>query len=318
MLFVPLEVSLVIDQTGTVVPKTGAASLSGTVDCSKPASVSLDGSLRQRSGRGSITGLFFTTLQCDGATVWRAMVTSDSGPFAGGPADVSVNAFAFTFDEFVSAEASATVRLQGTRTTSGVCPRTGNDGFEAGAVDSNVIPCWTVTDLGSGSWCNQSGTVPPQGPCSGSVATVAVPPEGLQAAMTNQSGPGSHLLYRCGVLRSGSISFQLYLNNLAGIFTSPPTLDPNAFPNQQFRADLVAAAAASADPFTVAPGDVLLNLYQTQPGDPPVSGYLQVSDDASSLVGQEVCLRFAEVDDLGNFDAGVDDVRIDLRTVRTH
>src|SRR5207244_9859951 len=119
----------------------------------------------------------------------------------------------------------------------------------------------TFTELSEGNRCNRCRTVPRQGPCSGSVATVAGPPEGLQAAMTNQSGPGSHLLYRCGVLRSGSISFQLYLNNLAGIFTSPPTLDPNAFPNQQFRADLVAGAAASADPFTVAPGDVVLNLY---------------------------------------------------------
>ncbi len=100
--------------------------------------------------------------------------------------------------------------------------------------------------------------------------------------------------------------------------SSPPTLDSNSFPNQQFRANLVVVSAISTDAFTVAPVDVLLNIYQTRPGDPPVSGYLHVPVDASPFVGQQVCLRFAEVDDLGLFHAGVDDVKIDLRTLRAH
>ncbi len=131
--------------------------------------------------------------------------------------------------------------------------------------------------------------------------------------MTNQGGPGSHVLYRCGILRSGTVSFELYLNNEAGAFSSPPTLDPNAGPNQQFRADLVSAAAMAANPFTVAPADVLLNLYQTKPGDPPVSGYNTIAGDASAFVRKDVCLRFAEVDNLLFFHAGVDAVSISLR-----
>jgi hypothetical protein len=316
--FVPLDVSLSIDETGTVVPTTGVASISGTASCTKPAFVDLQGSLRQRAGRASITGFFSTTLQCDGVTAWSATVTSDSGPFAGGHADVSVNAFASTFDEFASAEASATVRLQGTRTTttSGACPRTGNDGFEAGAVNSNEIPCWTVADIGTGSWCNQAGTAPPLGPCTGGIAVVPPPPEGAQAAMAAQLGAGAHLLYRCGTLRGGSIGFQLYLNNQAGVFIGAPTLDPFAEPNQQFRVDLVRATALDADPFTVDPADVLMNLYQTEPGDAPESGYQQVTADAGAYVGQSVCLRFAEVDNQFYFNVGIDDVALEMRQQR--
>ncbi|HZA52024.1 MAG TPA: hypothetical protein VE549_14865, partial [Myxococcaceae bacterium] len=104
------------------------------------------------------------------------------------------------------------------------------------------------------------------------------------------------------------------IDNRAGVFASPPTLDPNAVPNQQFRADLVSASAIAADPFTVAPADVLLNMYQTQPGDPNVSGYRQVSVDTSAFTGRDVCIRFAEVDSLFYFHAGIDAVSIDLRT----
>ena len=195
------------------------------------------------------------------------------------------------------------------------CPLDGNDGFEAGLVDTNDIPCWTVADQagGSGSWCNQTGTLPPQGICSGSITPVAAPPELSQAAMTNQSEPGSYVLYRCGVLASGPISFQLYINNENVDFFSPPTLDYTVSPNQQFRADLVTAAGIAADVFTVVPADVLLNLYQTLPGDPPVSGYSLVAADASAFVGQEACLRFAQVGNQLSFHAGVDDVNIDLQ-----
>ena len=72
----------------------------------------------------------------------------------------------------------------------------------------------------------------------------------------------------------------------------------------------------AADPFTTASGDVLVNVYQSQPGDPVESGYTTVGADAGAYVGQEVCLRVAEVDNLFFLNAGVDDVRISLR--RSH
>jgi uncharacterized repeat protein (TIGR01451 family) len=309
----PLEVNLSIDPLGAVVAKTGVTTISGTVTCSKPASVDLYGGLRQRAGRVIIQGDFSDFLGCDGETPWSATVVGENGLYKAGPADVSLSAFAFAGGEFAFAEASAGVRLRGSPPLK-VCPRGGNDDFEAGVVNQNVIPCWTVADQegGAGSWCNQTGTMPPQGPCAGSSTSVAAPPEGLQATMTNQSGPGSHVLYRCGVLQSRRISFELYINNEASVFFNPSSLDYGVFPNQQFRADLVTAAGIAADPFTVAPADILLNIYQTVPGDPPVAGYTTVTADVSPYRRQTVCLRFAEVENQWFFHAGVDDVSIDL------
>jgi hypothetical protein len=190
------------------------------------------------------------------------------------------------------------------------CPGGGNDGFEVGTVSTNLIPCWTVVDQagGFGSWCIQTGTSVPQGTCAGSSTSVAAPPAGLQAAMTNQSGPGSHVLYRCDTLSTGSVSFELYLKNENGAFYSPPTLDYTFSPNQQFRADLVTPSGIAANPFTVAPGDILANLYQTLPGNPAVSGYA-TKTGMTGLIGQTVCLRFAVVDNQYYFHAGVDNVQ---------
>ncbi len=191
------------------------------------------------------------------------------------------------------------------------CPAGGNDGFEAGIVDTNEIPCWTVVERGHGSWCNQTGTVPPLGDCAavGSGAVVPPPPEGSQAAMT-EGGTGGHLLYRCGIATSDTLTFQLYVKNGAGSFYSPDSLDhAGGFPNQQFRADLVTEAGMVADPFTLAPADVLLNLYRTLPGHPTESGYSLVAADIGDFVGQTVCLRFAEVDNQLYLNVGVDDVQ---------
>jgi len=311
----PLEISLSIDPAGAVVAKTGVVTIGGIVTCSKAAFVDLHGELRQRAGRLIVRGYFSSSLVCAGQVPWSATVVGDNGLYKAGAADVSVSAVAFVDDEFALTEATATVQLKGSRPPK-LCPGGGNDGFEAGIVDTNVIPCWTVVDQSGswGSWCNQTGTLPPQGACAGSSTSVAAPPEGSQAAMTNQSGPGSHMLYRCGVLRSGPISFELYVNNEYGAFFNPGSLDYGVWPNQQFRADLVTAAGIAADPFTTSPEDVLLNIYQTLPGDPPVSGYTTVIADAGAYVGQPVCLRLAEVENQWFFHAGVDDVNIDLRS----
>jgi hypothetical protein len=311
---IPLEIDLSIDPVGAVVASKGVATIGGSVTCSGPASVELYGEIQQRAGRLIVSGSFSDYLWCDGEASWSATVVGENGLFKAGKAEVSVNAFAYSDSGFASDDASAAVQLKGSRPPT-LCPRGGNDGFEAGVVDTNVIPCWTVVDQGGwGSWCNQTGTTPPQGDCSGSLVEVDAPPEGVQAAMTNQPGSGSHVLYRCGVLASEVVSFELYINNENWDFANPPSLDYSVYPNQQVRADLVTEVGIATDPFTVAPADILLNIYQTQPGDPLVSGYATVTVDASEYVGQRVCLRFAEVDNQFFQHAGVDNVNINLRT----
>ena len=194
------------------------------------------------------------------------------------------------------------------------CPA-GNDGFEQGTVGSTNIPCWTVASnlfvlpFQSGGWCTQSGTEAPEGDCAGLglvTLTVASPPQGLQAGMTNQGAPGTLVLYRCQVLASSQIEFQLYLRNTHDAYVTVPILD--YWSSQQFRADLVTKSGMETDPYTTGSADILMNLYQTQPGDPLESGYGLVTGNASEFVGQEVCLRFATSIFYNILYIGIDDV----------
>ncbi len=186
-----------------------------------------------------------------------------------------------------------------------------NGGFESG------LTGWTRADQigGDGSFIVQSG---PISPVNG--LTVPAPPEGTNAAMTDAEGPGSHVLYQdflvpAGVL-GGTLRFDRYVNNLAETFFSPDTLDFTSVNNQQARVDIL---LPTADPFSVAPGDVLRNLFVTMPGDPPVSGYSTVTADISSLLadhaGQTLRLRFAEVDNHLFLNYGVDRVSINTAGV---
>lgn len=181
-----------------------------------------------------------------------------------------------------------------------------NGGFESGFTD------WTTADqLGSdGTFFVQSGTESPV-----NAFPVLAPPEGVQAAMTDAQAGGSHILYQDFTVPvdvvSGSISFALYINNGADFF-SPTTLDwATAVLNQQVRVDILTTAA---DPFSVEAADILQNLYQSNPGDPAVSGYTTITTDISALLqglqGQTVRLRFVEVDNVSFLNLGVDQVSL--------
>lgn len=183
-----------------------------------------------------------------------------------------------------------------------------NGGFESG------FSGWTRTDqAGSdGTFSLQTGT---QSPIN--MFTVAAPPEGTTAAMTDALGPGSHILYQDFLVpMSISVpyvaSFYLYFNNTAPDFFTADHLDfatPDL--NQQARVDIL---TTSADPFSVAAGDVLQNLYQSRPGFPLVSGYTQVFSDVTALLqahaGDTLRIRFAEVDNVLTFNLGVDGVSV--------
>ena len=184
-----------------------------------------------------------------------------------------------------------------------------NGGFESG------FTSWVrANQLGSeGTFSLQSGTV---SPVNGN--SVPSPPGGLNAAMTDAFGPGSHVLYQDFLVpaEGALLSFSLFIGNRADRFATPATLDfSTPTLNQQARVDIL---RAGPDPFTVAAADILLNLYRTQVGDPLVSGYNTLNFDLTSLfsanVGQTLRLRFAETDNLSAFQFGVDNVQLETAT----
>jgi hypothetical protein len=180
-----------------------------------------------------------------------------------------------------------------------------NGGFESG------FSGWTVANsTGSdGTFFLQSGTMSPT-----SGFPVPAPPGGTTAAMTDSLGPGGHVLYQdfVALAQSGILNFDLFVGNRADRFAAPATLDwTTPALNQQARIDIL---RAGTDPFSVAPADVLLTLYQTQPGGPLVFGYTSFTFDVSALLaanaGQMLRLRFTEIDNIANFQLGVDNVSL--------
>lgn len=186
-----------------------------------------------------------------------------------------------------------------------------NGGFELnGGAGNTTFASWNVANTDAGSFYVQTGNTSPSNNFG-----VAAPPEGSFAAMTDQSGPGGHVLYQDFfvplALNSATLSFDRYINNRNNTFFSPDTLSTGDGPNQQARIDIL---TSGSDPFSVAGSDVLMNLFQTQPGDPSVFGYTFQQTDISSLLmahqGQTLRLRFAEADNQLYFNFGVDKVSL--------
>lgn len=82
------------------------------------------------------------------------------------------------------------------------------------------------------------------------------------------------------------------------------TLDPNVTPNQHVRVDLMTLSAAVDD---VDEG-VLQNIYITDPGGPLESPYQTITSSMTVSPGQQIRLRFAEVDNLSYLNVGIDNV----------
>lgn len=194
-------------------------------------------------------------------------------------------------------------------------PLIANGGFEGG------FASWTRVDqLGSdGTFALQSGILSPV-----NLDPVPAPPGGLRAAMTDAQGPGSHVLYQDFVvptqpIGNAQLRFDLFVGNRAAAFANPnPASLDFSTPalNQQARVDIL---RGGTDPFSVAAADVLFTAYQTNLGDPLVSGYTPITRDLSALLaanaGQTLRLRFAETDNVFTFQLGVDNVTLDAAIV---
>jgi hypothetical protein len=181
-----------------------------------------------------------------------------------------------------------------------------NGGFESGFAG------WSTASVAGsdGAFLLQSGT---SSPVNGT--SVPPPPGPVNAAMTDARGPGTHVLYQdftiTAPVGSAILSFDAFVGNRAGAFfvPAPNTLDFSvpAF-NQQAS---VAILLGSASVFST---DVLLTVFQTNPGDPLVSGYKTYSADIASILDAHLntplLLRFAETDNVAPFQFGVDNVTL--------
>lgn len=184
-----------------------------------------------------------------------------------------------------------------------------NGDFETGDLSG-----WTVANQegGSGDWYIQSGENSPL-----SMLPVPNPPQGVFAAMTDQEGAGTHVLYQDFVIPEGrldpgvrlNVAFDYFLGNRADGFASPASLDYLVQPNQQVRVDLM---RPGSDPFSVDDDDVIFTILRTLAGDSARPIYLtpNFDVDADFLRGDALRLRFAQVNNQGGFQFGLDNVRV--------
>lgn len=183
---------------------------------------------------------------------------------------------------------------------------------ENGGFESGDFTTWTVSNAGNGGFVVTDDTIVQSTAVTG--AGVPLPPEGTYAAVTDMSAAGTRILYQDIDIPNGAqATFRatIYVENLAGDYVIAPTvgLDYTSEANQQVRVDVMDPAAAVAD---VGAG-VLLNIFQTQPGDSLILPPRQITADLSAFAGQTVRIRFAEVDNQNFQHFGVDAVDVSAK-----
>jgi len=183
-----------------------------------------------------------------------------------------------------------------------------NGGFEVSGTG------WLVTNLGSGTFYLDNNTItnisghPTVGPADGNLY-----------AVSDQVGPSVNVLFQTftipGPTSSAILSFDMFANNWTGQapVINPIGLDYTGGPNQYGRVDIL---LNGADPFTTTAG-LLENLYLGSDLGAFPHQYTPYQFDITSLVGAggTFMLRFAVVDNLQNFNMGVDNVSIQTSTV---
>jgi hypothetical protein len=174
-----------------------------------------------------------------------------------------------------------------------------NGGFETGDFTG-----WTVVNSGLGQFSVLSGTTAPS---SGSA--IPAPPGGAFASVSDQPGPGAHILYqdvRMPTYTPIHFSVLLYYNNQADLWADNGTLSEVGDPNQQLRIDIMDPNAPVDD---VGAG-VWMNIIEPAGDDPFETGYQRITADLSAFAGQTVRLRFSEVSNQFFMNMAIDEVRV--------
>jgi hypothetical protein len=184
-----------------------------------------------------------------------------------------------------------------------------NGDFETGNLSGWQMSTTTPGD----GWFAYTGTMPPVSGMFGN--TVAAPPQGNFAAVTDQGGPGLHVLYQDLTLPPGFSRYQLSLlayYHVDAPIASPGTLDFTGPDNEQYRIEVMRPGAPLD---SLASGDILATVFRTVTGDPEILSPTRRTADLSALAGQSVRLRLAEVDNQDVFNASADAISINGLTV---
>ena len=178
-----------------------------------------------------------------------------------------------------------------------------NGGFEA-----RTLTPWQTSAVGEGDsgWSRYSGT---QAPISG--LPIISPPFGRHAAVADQDGPGSNLLFRTFRVDGddGQLRIWVWYHNYADDFFTPNSLfeTSTGAKNQQLRIDLVRRSAPLR---SLKPTAILATPFRTVSGDASERGPVLIRIHVRPWEGRQVRLRIAEVDNQGNFNVVVDGVRM--------
>lgn len=207
-----------------------------------------------------------------------------------------------------------------------------NGDFETGLLNG-----WTsYSDFNAGVWNTYSGSgstrhkaeeieIGEEGESpSGMERPFFAPPQGTFAALNEQGGPDTSILFQDIALEPGwthQLSLTLYYRTESAIaIPSPDTLKTEngvggiivmpgepGFENQQVRVDLVKPTAPLE---SLAPGDILATLYASKPGDPETLPPTVLSANLTPFAGQTVRLRVATAINEGPMEAAVDAVSV--------
>lgn len=189
----------------------------------------------------------------------------------------------------------------------------------AGAAHANLITNgdfsaglsgWAVQNGGSGNW--YLDTVGTTTPYSNHMTSGAGGGAGLYA-VTDQGGGGFHVLSQIFTVTANqqvTIEFDLFANNWGGPLMDCGVISSGSGPCQYAMVDIV---RVGANPLSRSASDVVATLLSPFVGPVPgVNPFASYTFDVSDflIAGGDYRLRFSEVDNLGYFNLGVDNVSV--------
>jgi hypothetical protein len=157
-------------------------------------------------------------------------------------------------------------------------------------------------------------------PVSGQSTAPALPGNGAFYSVTDQGGPGTYSLVQSFTVPAGVgsviLAFEMFVNSYSGgpAIVGVEGLDHNGGPNQHARVDLLSSTAGAFD----TGAGVLANFYLGVDVGTNPNAFNNYSFDITGLVapGGTYQIRFAQTDNQGFFNQGVDNASI-LATTRS-